>query len=297
MSSAMTNMMERDAQLALELAAVAAQLRRTTVEVRTARGAGCGSGVIWRADGLIITNAHVMRGGRASVALWDGRVHDATVVSRDSSRDLAMLSIKATDLPAAPRRDTGTLHAGELVLAVGSPLGISGAVAAGIVHAPSWRGLGGRRWVRADLRLAPGNSGGPMADARGRVVGINSMIVAGLAAAVPTESVERFVRGTARPSLGIVARPVLVPLAAGRALGLLVTQVAPESAAGTAGVLTGDVLITADGQPFTAPGDLIGLLDEMADAGGTLQLGVVRGGRWVTLDVVPRARAPRVEAA
>jgi serine protease Do len=297
MSSTVTNILEHDARLGRELAAVAEQLRYSAVEVRTARGDACGSGVIWRADGLIMTNAHVVRGARATVTLWDGRVCAATVASRDASRDLAALSVAATDLPAAPRRDAGTLHAGELVLAVGCPLGLSGAVAAGIVHTPSARGLGGRRWVRADLRLAPGNSGGPMADALGRVVGINSMIVAGLAMAVPTETVERFLRGSARPSLGLVARPVLVPLAAGRALGLLVTGVTPRGPASEAGLMTGDILITADEQPFQTPGDLIGMLDEMTEHDATLRLTFVRGGHWLTRDVMPNAGRSRVEAA
>jgi serine protease Do len=297
MSSTVTNILAHDTRLGHELAAVAEQLRHSAVDVRTARGDGRGSGVIWRADGLIITNAHVVRGARATVTLWDDRECAATVVSRDASRDLAALSIAAIDLPAAPRRDAGTLHAGELVLAVGSPLGLSGAVAAGIVHTPSARGLGGRRWVRADLRLAPGNSGGPMADALGRVVGINSMIVAGLAVAVPTETVERFLRGATRPSLGLVAQPVLVPLAAGSALGLLVTGVAPRSPASEAGLMTGDVLMTADGQPFQTPGDLIGMLDEMAEREAMLRLTFVRGGRVLTRDVMPNAGRSRVEAA
>src|SRR3954466_15093808 len=101
---------------------MAAQLRRATVQVR-GRGPGGGSGVIWRTDGLIITNAHVARGPQATVELADGRKFPATVTARDERRDLAALTVAATDLPAAVIGDSDALRVGELVLAVGNPLG------------------------------------------------------------------------------------------------------------------------------------------------------------------------------
>jgi serine protease Do len=296
MSTSVTDALERGAQVAGELADVAERVRTFTVDVAAPGAGGTGSGVIWRADGLIITNAHVARGERMTATMHDGRACDAAVVARDDARDLAALTVDAVGLEPAAVRDARTLRPGELVLAVGSPLGIRGAVAAGIVHAPSARGPGGRRWVRADLRLAPGNSGGPLTDALGCVVGINSMIVAGLAMAIPSDVVQRFVDGPMQPSLGIVARPVLVSLAGDPALGLLVLDVRSASAASASGLATGDVLIAAGGHPFDSPNDLMGELDEVGPD-GVLPLTLLRGGRRMTLDAQLRGGGSRVEAA
>ncbi len=178
--------------LAQDLAAVADRLRRSTVEIRGARE-GVGSGVIWHPSGLILTNAHVASIPELGVVLSDGSRLPARVVARDPQRDLAALIVPAGNLPAVNFRDSNTLRVGELVLAVGNPWGITGAVAAGIIHSVGpLRALGHQRWVQADVRLAPGNSGGPLADARGRVLGINSLIAAGLALAVPSDEAERF---------------------------------------------------------------------------------------------------------
>src|SRR5438067_8002002 len=149
-----------------ELAAVAACLRRSTVLVR-GRGRGAGSGVIWPGRGLIVTNAHVARGPRSSVGLSDGRSLDALVTARDPYRDLAALAVDAQDLPAADAADSDGLRVGDLVLAVGNPLGMIGAPATGIIHTTAAAGAGngpsGQRWLQADVRLAPGNAGGPLA--------------------------------------------------------------------------------------------------------------------------------------
>lgn len=168
-----------------ELATVAAALSRSTVQVRTSRS-GSGSGVIWH-SGLIITNAHVILGPRATVELSDGRVFDAVCIRRDPERDLAALTVAAVDLPVATIGDSDAVRVGELVLAVGNPLGLVNALTTGIIHA-----IGSNRWVQADVRLAPGNSGGPLADVQGRVIGINTVIVGGLALAVPSNVVKRF---------------------------------------------------------------------------------------------------------
>ncbi len=176
-------------------AALAAELARSTVEVRPlGRGAGVsmGAGVVWHRDGLILTNAHVAR-GHVSVVLSDRRVLSARLVARDVERDLAALVVDASGLPAAEIGDSSALRVGELVVAVGNPLGLVRALSAGLVHAVD------RRVIQADLRLAPGNSGGPLADARGRVVGLNAMIVGGLAVAVPSNEARRFVREQLRP--------------------------------------------------------------------------------------------------
>ena len=193
-------------RLAHDFAAVAESLRLSTVQVR-GQGSFGGSGVIWRSSGLIITNAHVARDPHATVELSDGRSLDAAVTARDRRRDLAALEVEADDLPAATIGDSDAVRVGELVLAIGNPFGLIGAVTTGIIH--SIGASGSQGWLQADVRLAPGNSGGPLADARGRVLGINSMIVKGLALAVPSNAVELFLRakGGERLYLGVTIRP------------------------------------------------------------------------------------------
>jgi len=182
------------APLAEAAAGMAARLARVTVEVRPrgARegrgglGGAVGAGVVWHPDGLVLTNAHVAR-GEVLVVLSDGRPRPARLVARDPRRDLAALVIDGHDLPTAEIGDSSALRVGELLLAVGNPYGLVRALSAGLVHAA------GDRFIQADLRLAPGNSGGPLADARGRVVGLNAMVVGGLAVAVPSNVARRFV--------------------------------------------------------------------------------------------------------
>lgn len=181
-----------DTKTTEELAAVAAALNRSTVQVRSRRFS-MGSGVIWHAKGLIITNAHVVNGSRAMVELSDGRIFDAVCTSRDLQRDLAVLTVLADDLPAAIIGDSDALRVGQLALAVGNPLGLVGALTTGIIHTIGSKDPASR-WIQADVRLAPGNSGGPLADARGQVIGINTVIARGLALAIPSNAVQRFLR-------------------------------------------------------------------------------------------------------
>ncbi len=223
---------------------IAEQLRRSTVQILNGeRGeAGSGSGVIWDSTGLILTNAHVLRGKAPRVALWDGRAFPATVHSRDERRDLASLRVNTFGLPAAPSGDSSALRVGELVMAVGNPMGFVGALTTGVVHAVGpLRGLGRRAWVQADVRLAPGNSGGPLADAQGRVVGLNTMIVAGgLALAVPSNTVAEFLKRGPSITLGVTVRPVRTQ--SGKP-ALLVLEVAARSPAEAASLLPGDILL------------------------------------------------------
>jgi serine protease Do len=166
---------------------LARTVRASTVRVHDDRRHGSGSGVVWSADGLILTNAHVVRGRSALVEWEDGRRARADVVRRDDERDLAALCVAPHGglVPAAVR-SSAALAPGELVVAVGNPLGLTGAVTAGLVQRCN------SRWVVADVRLEPGNSGGPLVDARGRVVGINSMVAGRLALAVPSDAVRAF---------------------------------------------------------------------------------------------------------
>ncbi|MBD5635400.1 MAG: trypsin-like peptidase domain-containing protein [Candidatus Eremiobacteraeota bacterium] len=177
--------------LDVDLSALARTLRASTVAVHDAHGRGSGAGVVWDADGIVVTNAHVARGRYATIEFASGRRVRAALVGRDPERDLAALRFDPHDSPAlvpARTRDSATLLPGELVVAVGNPHGIAGAMTAGLVHRCN------AGWVVADVRLAPGNSGGPLADASGRVVGINSMIARGLAFAVPSAAASAFLR-------------------------------------------------------------------------------------------------------
>ena len=173
-----------------DLTAVTERLRRITVQVHGSSG-GTGSGVIWISNGLIVTNAHVAR-DTAAVVLPGGRAIEARGLAWDPEYDLAALALDAEGLSAADVGDSDRLRVGDLVVAVGNPFGLVGAVTAGVIHAIGPRRTAGSSFIRADLRLAPGNSGGPLADARGRVIGINAMIVGGLALAVPSNVVARF---------------------------------------------------------------------------------------------------------
>lgn len=265
------------AEIALELSQIAEQLRRCTVQVRSSRGSG-GSGVIWNSQGLIITNAHVAPFDRAIVELWDGRVIEAIRTDIDSRQDLAALQVETTDLPSVTVGDSD-LRVGELVLAVGNPLGLVGALTKGIIHATdSIDDFSTQRWVKADIRLAPGNSGGLLADARGRVIGINTMIAGGLALAIPSKRVECFLKSDRPPSLGVTLRPVLLGLENQRILGLLVLEVAPGSLAASVGLQIGDVLMGVGGEYFNTPDDLKSIL-KYAEPGKQLVWEFLRSGR------------------
>ena len=242
---------------------IAEQLRRSTVLVQSG-GRGAGSGVIWSADGLVVTNAHVVLGSRVKVQLWDGREFDAAIVSRDTGRDLAQLHIAAAGLPAASAADSSMVRPGELAIAIGNPLGFVGALATGVIHAVGpLGGLDLRTWVQADVRLAPGNSGGPLADAHGRVIGINTMVAGGLALAVPSNSVRDFLSGGPENVwLGVTIHPAQIPRAAGSAkrFGLVVLEVEPGSPADLASLLPGDILLGTEEKVFTAVEDLASAL-------------------------------------
>src|SRR5580658_6556185 len=259
---------------------VAERLRRSTVEVRLRGANSGGSGLIASPDGRIVTNAHVANGAGASVRLWDGRELSAKLLARDARRDLAALQVEATGLPAATFGDSSALRVGELVMAIGNPMGFIGALTTGVIHAlGSLSGFGRQSWVLADVRLAPGNSGGPLADASGRVIGINTMIVNGLGAAVPGNAVTAFLRrGTSGFSLGVTVQPVRLE---DRRFGLLVLKVEPGSPAAAAPLWTGDVLIGVGGRPLRSVDDLHHALDDS----GVIHLQFLRGDRAATREV------------
>ena len=177
-------------------------VKACVVEVR--QGESAGSGLTWAVD-TVVTAAHVVRAGRLDVRLPDGQVREARVRLADRERDIAVLDVPGLGLPALRRRDPTGMRPGEVLFAIGHPLGVRHAMSAGILHAvgplpegyPGSRQLRRLSWVQADLRLAPGNSGGPIADIEGRVVGVSTMTVGGLALAVPITAVEALVRARA----------------------------------------------------------------------------------------------------
>jgi len=176
------------------LAGLADRLRQVTVEISTAGGGG--AGILWAPD-LVVTNAHVTGAGPLRIGLADGRQIEARLVRADRQVDLALLRVPRVGVAPAALADSDGVRVGDLVAALGHPLGVLRTLTAGIVHALAPSRPGGRRWIHADLRLAPGNSGGPLADTAGRVVGINTMIAGGLALAIPINEVRRFVGATA----------------------------------------------------------------------------------------------------
>jgi serine protease Do len=223
----------------------------------------------------VVTNAHVIAGKRVTVESWEGNTLPAFIEKIDRHRDLAILSAPKLNAPAVTLGDSNTLQAGTPVVAVGNPLGFTGAVSSGIVH----KGVpftGGSTWIYADVRLAPGNSGGPLANFRGEVIGINTMIVSGgLALAIPSRAVQSFLNRTfSGVSLGVVVRPIRLRSGA---LGMLILELSPGGAADTASLLPGDILAGANDSKFTNFDDLQTAIDRAP--GALLYLDFYRAGQ------------------
>jgi serine protease Do len=278
------------------LGEVSERVRRGTVLVQPG-GRGAGSGVVWSGDGTIMTNAHVARAGRVQVTLWDGREFSADVVGRDDRRDLAALRISATGLNALEAGDSARVRAGEIAIAVGNPLGFLGALTTGVVHAVGpIRGAGGQRWVQSDVRLAPGNSGGPLCDARGRVIGINTMIAGRLALAIPSNDVVQFLKNGGRQEsrtwMGVRVAAVRLPRGNGRVLGLLIVGLDTGGAAENASLMLGDILLGTGDAAFDSVQDLGEAIQKAA--GGVLRLDFLRGDyekvRRVSVQLAPDGR-------
>ena len=276
--------------------AVVERVRRSTVSIRTRRGGG--TGTAW-GDGFVVTNDHVLPRSAAQAELqsWGGEVLRADVLVRDAERDLAVLRVgdgHAVDLPATGRRESGSLRVGELVIAVGHPWGEPGATATGVVAAvgaaPAGVAQHFERAIYADIRLAPGNSGGPLVDARGRLVGLNSMINGGLGVAVPSEYVAALVAEVESPSatgvLGIAGEAVMIETAEGASGALLLTWVGAASAAEAAGLIPGDLLLGIDGERGVRA---MTRRFRMLEAGAAVRFEVMRAGAVRTLEAVPAA--------
>ena len=267
------------------------------------RQAGSGSGVVVTSDGYILTNNHVVAGAeRVTVEFVDGRSLSAKVVGTDPPSDLAVLKVAGTGFKTLPLADSAQVRVGDVVLAVGHPLGLGQTVTMGIISAKE-RATGASRgaiedFLQTDAPINRGNSGGALVNLRGELVGINSQILSptggniGIGFAIPssmahdvmTQLVER---GTVRRGLlGVFVQPVNADLARSLALsevrGAIVTQVTEESAAERAGVEQGDVILSLDGKPIDSSNALRNAVARLAP-GTKVRLEVIRDGGRRTL--------------
>ena len=286
---------------------VAERLAPSVANLRVSRGRrlGGGSAVVITPDGFLVTSAHVVdgstRGGRASFV--DGRELAFSVVGSDPHSDLAVLRAQADDLVPAELGDAEGLRVGQLVVAIGNPNGFAGSVTAGDVSAlgrslPTARGRVLDTEIQTDAALKPGNSGGALADGRGRVVGINTAVAGvGLGLAVPVNTATRAIVGALmtegrfrRAYLGIAggSRPLPPRLARrlGRDSGVEVVQVADDSPAAAAGLRAEDLIVELDGEPVTDVADIQRLM-VVEKIGAPVALRVLREGRELELSLVP----------
>jgi S1-C subfamily serine protease len=267
---------------------------------------GSGSAVAFTPDGYLVTSAHVVAGtDKGTAAFVDGSEHGFRVIGRDPLSDLAVIRAEG-DLTAARLGDAARLKVGQLVVAIGNPLGFAGSVTAGVVSAlgrslAAGDGRSSRlveNVIQTDAALNPGNSGGALADSRGRVVGINTAIAGiGLGLAIPIDATTRSILSSLmrdgrvrRAYLGVAggSRPLPPVLAhdLGRARALEVVQLLDRSPAASAGVKPGDLIVEMDGRPIEGVGDLQRLL--VGDlVGRRVGLRVARGNRVIDLPLTP----------
>jgi S1-C subfamily serine protease len=277
--------------------------RVAALRVPHGRGEGLGSGVVFTGDGFLLTNAHVVgQATKGTAAFSDGRESAFTVVGADPLSDLAVLRASGSVPEPAELGEADDLVVGQLVVAVGNPLGLAGSVTAGVVSALG-RSLPARGRViedviQTDAALNPGNSGGALADAKARVVGINTAVAGiGLGMAVPVNATTRRIISALirdgrvrRAYLGVVTMPGPVPPVwrerLGRTSGALVSEVVRGGPAERAGLRRGDLLLTAGGKPVKVAQDLQKLM--FADAiGKPLQITVMRNGALVDVIAEP----------
>jgi S1-C subfamily serine protease len=282
-----------------------------SLTVRSRRGEGAGSAVVYTSDGFVLTSAHVVAGAEGGVAEFTGGIQTRfDVVGADPLADLAVLRIRETGVPPATLGNADDLRIGQLVVAVGNPLGLAGSVTAGVVSALG-RSLPVRdgRHVRliddviqTDAALNPGNSGGALAESTGKVVGINTAVAGiGLGLAVPINSTTRLIMSelmstgkVRRAWLGVAGTPVPLPppLAArlGQPKGLRLVEVVPGSPAGQAGLYVGDVMLSAGGRPIVGVQDVQRLMLGPA-IGQRLSITVLRKDALVDVIAVPEPLA------
>ena len=270
---------------------------------------GQGSGIILDRKGLVVTNNHVIDGAnQVHVSLKDGRTFTGEVVGSDEATDVAVIRVDADDLPAADLGDSEVLRVGQFVLAIGNALALPGGptVSMGVLSAKG-RPLPGTDFIfegllQTDAAVNPGNSGGPLADLDGRIIGMTTMMIQyaqGMGFAIPINTVKKVAREiletghVSRRWIGISGVDVNRQLARryelGSESGFLVAEVVPRSPADYAGVRNGDVVVGANGDEVKHTKDLLLAISKVG-AGGTVRLDIDRMGRRGSVDVRPESQ-------
>ena len=272
-----------------------------SIQVNGLQGSGSGSGVIIRSDGYILTNNHVVAGAQElEVLLANGRQVDASVVGLDPLTDLAVVKVSAGSLPPATLGDSRSLKVGDTVVAIGSPLGLSGTVTSGIVSALSRQVGGGNavfNAIQTDAAINPGNSGGALVDLGGTVIGINSAIATtgggsiGLGFAIPINEArdvaEQIIRSgrASHPYLGVADFAAVRELGQGETDGVLVRSIPPGTPAAAAGLQAGDIIVKIDDKAIATADDLV-LAIRAHRIGETITVEYIRSGQRRTTKAV-----------
>lgn len=281
--------------LSAAIADIAAEVKQSVVLI--GQNGSHGAGVIWRPDGIVVTNRHVLRDDRVDVILDDGRKLTGIVAARHPDRDLAVVKIAADDLPAARLGDSSTVRPGQLAIAIGHPPGLRSAATVGIVVAAGQAAtLEGPRtgdWLQTDVTLRPGNSGGPLVDAHGAVIGINTMVSGRLSLSIPSSTVEHFVAGErpGDPRAWLGVNGLVVPLRQpGHGAGFLLSEVAEGSPADRSGLIVGDIIVRI-GQKEVVDAESVPAAVLRMNPGDAVEIAILRGGEPRQFTVVPTERA------
>jgi S1-C subfamily serine protease len=260
-----------------------------------------GSGAIVSSEGHILTNFHVISGAnRVDVQLSDGRTFPATYLGSDQQSDIAVLKIDAAGLQPLTFADSNAVRVGEIVFAIGNPLGLQETVTQGIISGKGRRAVSGLaiEFFQTDAAINPGNSGGPLVNVKGEIIGINNAILlgsTGISFAIPSNVATRTFddvvkRGRiSRPWFGAITSPlnqqIATDLKLGTATGNYVISIVPDSPAARAGIVPGDVLQEFDGSPVRDTVDIINRLSEMKE-GDRVNVTVWRGGQRLQVPIV-----------
>ncbi|HVH15965.1 MAG TPA: trypsin-like peptidase domain-containing protein [Candidatus Angelobacter sp.] len=283
---------------------VTERVSRSVVQVGAGRWRG-GTGTVWSKDGHIVTSNHVIGEMReVEVGFSDGTKHTAKVVGKDPYSDLALLKVDSDNLTAIEQGNSDGLKVGQFVLAVANPFGRQPSATSGIVTNPAfstrrwWGGGGLDKVLVTDARLNPGYSGGPIVDARGRMLGINAAYANNRGISVPVNTVKTVVDKLLhdgkikRAYMGITAETIGLPESLskqtdiGQSAGLIIYGVDQDSAAKKAGLALGDVVVKLDGKPVETLADLRSVLDDKA-IGRHVNISVLRGEKLTTLAITP----------